>query len=87
MDALSRSIERQPGRRADWNADWDWYFIVSARQFLNSGNVFQASIPIRAARDKNMGVSWGIDRGIQATSRDDQQSPIHLNPRKCRAAL
>jgi hypothetical protein len=53
-----------------------------ARQIINSGNVFQASIPIRTARDKNMGVRLSIDRRIEASSRDDQQSPIHLNTRK-----
>jgi hypothetical protein len=56
---------------------------ASARQIINSRNVFQASIPIRAARDKNMGVRLSIDRRIEASSRDDQQSPIHLNTRKC----
>jgi hypothetical protein len=30
-----------------------------------------------------MGVGLSFDRGIEASSRDDQQSSIHLNARKC----
>lgn len=55
---------------------------ASARQLVNSRNVFQTSIPLRTARNKNMGGGLSFDRAIEASSRDDQQSPIHLNTRK-----
>jgi len=56
--------------------------LGSAREPVNSLNVFQTSIPIRTARDKNMGVGLSFYGAIEASSRDDQQSPIHLNTRK-----
>ena len=56
--------------------------LGSARELVNSLNVFQTSIPIRTARDKNVGVGLSFYSAIEASSRDDQQSPIHLNTRK-----
>ena len=54
---------------------------ASARQLINSRNVFQTSIPHRTARNKNMGGGLSFDRAIEAPGRHDQQSPIHLNTR------
>jgi hypothetical protein len=57
------------------------------RQLINSRNVFQTSIPIRTARDKNVRVGLDFDCAIEAASRHDQQSSIHVNTRNRRTTL
>jgi hypothetical protein len=43
---------------------------ASARQLINSRNVFKPSIPIRAARDTDVGVGSSFNRAIKASSWD-----------------
>jgi hypothetical protein len=61
-----------------WNVH---HKMASARLLVNLTNVFQTSILVRPACDKNMGVGLRFNRATEASGRFHQQSPIHLNAR------